>query len=99
MEAMLATIGGILVLLSVGGGILMQSLGTRQYIATFDRMFAGLIGMSVILAAIGLGSESSTLVNCGAAGGGVFTVAYAALLWQRERGGARGAGRSTSRRR
>jgi hypothetical protein len=52
--------------------------------------------MSVILAAIGLGSESSTLVHWGSAGGGVFTVAYAALLWQRERGGTR---RTAARRR
>ena len=91
VEVMIALIGGILVLLSVGGGYLTgtRSTAARQNAATFDRMFAGLIGISLIGASIGLRGESTALVHWGAAFAGGFTVVYSAALGQGDRPGPR----------
>lgn len=83
MEIVLATVGGILTLLSVGGGVLMQTklIKTEEYVPTGDRIAAGLIGISLILIAVILrvqAPEQWLWIFVGFAA--FFTVAYGVFL-------------------
>ena len=63
MEAVLATLGGILILLSVGGGTFMNTkfVKTDQYIPAGDRIASGLIGVALIAISLVLNIDAPSI--------------------------------------
>ena len=84
MEIVLATVGSILLLLFVGGGVLMKTklVKVEEPVPTGDRIAAGLIGISLILIAAAVKVEAPARWLWIFVGFAVFiTVAYAIFLW------------------
>ncbi len=84
MEIALATVGSILLLLSVGGGIRMKTtvVKVEEPVPPGDRIAAGLIGISLILIAAAVKAEAPAPWLWIFVGFAVFfTVAYAIFLW------------------
>lgn len=84
MEAVLATFGGILILLSIGGGTFMKTkfVQTDQYVPAGDRIASGLIGAALIAISLVLNIDAPSVSVIGTfaifAG---LTVLYAIFLF------------------
>lgn len=67
MEAVLATFGGILILLGIGGGTFMKTkfVQTDQYVPAGDRIASGLIGAPLIAISLvlNIGAPSISVVG------------------------------------
>ena len=89
MEAVLATFGGILLLLSIGGGVLMKSKFVQidQHVPPGDRIRAGLIGASLIAAAavIEIDAPNASIEGTFGIFAGLVAVYVLFLFWTRDR--------------
>jgi len=87
MEIAISTIGGILLLFSVGAGVLVKTrlLQPDQRVPLEDRVGAAAIGAALIAAALLLRIDAAkiTIVNTFAVGGAIIALYVVYLIWKR----------------
>ena len=89
MEAALAIAGGVLLVLSLGGGV--KRLSTRvaekdEYVPMGDRRYAAALGFDLVALAVAVEAEWPAYIVGPVLGlGGLIALDYARFLWRSDR--------------